>query len=79
MRLDEELKVLLEAKENFLLDLKLDVYSYTDANEVLEKKMKGANLQMVESMKQIQSQSIEPRTSRGSGMRLQILSTWWIL
>ena len=79
MRLDAELKVLLEAKENFLLDLKLDVYSYTDANEVLEKKMKGANLQMVESMKQIQSQSIELRTSRGSGMRLQILSTWWIL
>ena len=59
MRLDAELKVLLEAKENFLLDLNLDVYRYTDANEELEKRLKGAYLQMVESMKLIQLLSVE--------------------
>jgi len=48
---------LLEAKENYLLDLELDVYHYRDANEVLEKKLKAADLQMVESMKKIQELS----------------------
>ena len=57
--LNAEIKVSLEAKENFLLDLKLHVYHYMDANEVLEKKLKGADLQMVESIKKIQSQSAE--------------------
>ena len=47
--------MLLEAKESFLLDLELDVYCYTDANEVLQKKLKGADLQMVESVKKIQA------------------------
>ena len=47
--------MLLEAKESFLLDLEHDVYHYTDANEVLQKKLKGADLQMVESVKKIQA------------------------
>jgi len=51
VHLDTELKALLEVKENFFTDLKLDVYRYTDANEELEKKLKGADFQMVESMK----------------------------
>ena len=59
MRLDAELRVLLEAKESFLLDLKLDMYRYIDANAKLEQKLKHADLQMVESMKQIKSLSAE--------------------
>ena len=51
VHLDTELKALLEVKENFFTDLKLDVYRYTDANEELEKKLKGSDFQMVESMK----------------------------
>ena len=54
VHLNAELKFLLEAKENFLLDLMLDVCRYTDANEVLEKKLKGADLQMEEFMKKIE-------------------------
>ena len=52
--LNAEIKVSLEAKKNFLLDLKLHVYHYIDANKVLEKKLKGADLQMEEFMKKIE-------------------------
>ena len=50
---------MLKAKEDFLTDLKLDVYHYTDANQELERKLKGADHQLVDSMKWIKALSTE--------------------
>ena len=56
---DAELKTLLKAKEDFITDLTLDVYRYTDAHQNLEKKLKDADHQMVDSMKRIKALSAE--------------------
>ena len=56
---DAELKTLLKAKEDFITDLTLDVYRYTDAHQNLEKKLKDADQQMVDSMKRIKALSAE--------------------
>ena len=56
---DAELKTLLKAKEDFITDLTLDVYRYTDAHQNLEMKLKDADHQMVNSMKWIKALSAE--------------------
>ena len=55
---------MLKDKEGFIPNLMLDVCRYTGANEKLEKKLKDADLQMVESMKKIQELPAEVKDLR---------------
>jgi len=50
-----ELKTLMKSKERLLTDLKNDVYHFSEANEVLKKKLEGTDKQLVDSMKQIRT------------------------